>query len=185
MTGQLDRPDRQFHGIARANAVTLQIVSAAPPVPSGPDWLLITSEPLPVTAALAWAVLPSCGGVVMFCGTVRDHSEGRSGVVSLEYESYEEHAQGRLGDVVAAARARWPVLGRVAMLHRVGKLGLGEVSVVVVVSAPHRPEAFEAARYCIDTLKRTVPIWKREEWDGGSDWATCSHELREASDAGR
>jgi molybdopterin synthase catalytic subunit len=158
-------------------------VLVAPVAPIGPDWCVVTSEPLPVADALAWAVVPSCGAVVTFCGTARDHSEGREGVVSLEYECYEEHATPRLAAVAATARTRWPVLGRVALLHRTGTLGIGEVSVVVVVSAPHRTEAFDAARYCIDTLKLTVPIWKRERWRDGSDWATCSHELREASDA--
>ena len=154
-------------------------------VPTGPDWCLVTSEPLPVAEALAWAVLPGCGGVVTFCGTVRDSSDGRDGVVSLEYECYEEHAVARLADVAASARDRWPMLGHVALLHRVGKLAVSDVSVVVVASAPHRAEAFEAARHCIDTLKLTVPIWKREQWSGGSDWATCSHDLREATDAHR
>lgn len=158
---------------------------AASEIPTGPDWCRITSEPLPVAEALAWVVLPGCGGVVTFCGTVRDHSEGRDGVVGLEYESYEGHAEARLDAVAAGAREQWPMLGRVALLHRIGHLGVGETSVVVAVSAPHRPEAFAAARYCIDTLKATVPIWKREEWDGGADWATCAHELPEASDAFR
>lgn len=156
-----------------------------PAIPAGVDWALVTQEPLPAAEALSWAVLPGCGAVVMFCGTVRDHSEGRAGVVSLEYECYEEHATARLAAVALAARERWPMLGRTALLHRVGTLGLGDVSVVVVVSAPHRAEAFEAARYCIDTLKLAVPIWKREQWEGGSDWAACSHALHEASDATR
>jgi molybdopterin synthase catalytic subunit len=77
-----------------------------------------------------------------------------------------------LAAIAADARRRWPGLGRVALLHRVGRLELGEVSVAVVVSAPHRGEAFEAARFAIDTLKETVPIWKRESWSGGSDWGT-------------
>jgi molybdopterin synthase catalytic subunit len=122
---------------------------------------------------------------VTFCGTVRDHSDGRDGVVSLEYECYEEHAEARLAAVAAGARETWPELGRIALLHRTGLLGLEEVSVVVTVSAPHREEAFAAARYCIDTLKRTVPIWKREQWAGGSDWASCANELSGVSDAHR
>lgn len=130
--------------------------------------------------ALAWAVTPGCGGVVTFTGTVRDHADGRSGVTSLEYEAYEEAAVARLGEVAADARRRWPVIGRVAMLHRVGRLELCDAAVVVVVSAPHREEAFEAARWCIDTLKATVPIWKREEWSGGTDWGTRATPIRGA-----
>ncbi len=142
----------------------------------------MTDGALPVADALEWAVLPSCGAVVTFCGTVRDHSEGRDGVTSLEYECYPEHATERLAAVAGSARSRWPGTGRVALLHRVGELSLGEVSVVVVVSAPHRAEAFEAARHCIDTLKATVPIWKREHWSGGSDWARCAHDLLGTTD---
>jgi molybdopterin synthase catalytic subunit len=130
---------------------------------------------------MAWAGRPSCGASVLFSGTVRDHAEGRPGVSSLEYEAYEEEVVPRLAAIAAEARARWPVLGRVAMLHRTGSLGVGETSVVVVVSAPHRPEAFSAARYCIDTLKATVPIWKRETWESGSDWSTCAHPVDEAA----
>jgi molybdopterin synthase catalytic subunit len=170
--------DRE-HGSA-AGDTTLGAVHS---VPVAPDWVLVTSDQLPVAEALAWAVLPSCGAVVTFCGTVRDHSDGREGITQLEYECYEEHAAGRLAAVAAAAREQWPALGRVALLHRFGALKLGEVSVVVAVSSPHRPEAFSAARFCIDTLKETVPIWKRETWPGGSDWALCSHELLEVSDA--
>jgi molybdopterin synthase catalytic subunit len=150
--------------------------------PDGPDWVDVTDAALPVAEAGAWAVLPECGAVVSFCGTVRDHAAGRSGVERLEYECYEEHATRRLREVAGDARARWPSLGRIVLLHRVGSLGLGEASVVVVVSAPHREEAFAAARHCIDTLKETVPIWKRETWSGGRDWAIGAHEITEVSD---
>ena len=149
-------------------------------VPSpGDDWVGLSAAPLPVEVALAWAGQPGCGAVVLFSGTVRDHAEGRPGVTELEYEAYEDEVGPRLAAIAADARRRWPVLGRVALLHRVGCLSVGETSVVVVVSAPHRPEAFDAARFCIDTLKSTVPIWKRETWEGGSDWATCSHPVSE------
>ena len=143
----------------------------------GDDWLALTAEPLPVAAAHDWAVRPDCGAVVVFSGTVRDHAEGRPGVSRLEYEAYESQVVPKLADIAAALRVRWPMCGRVALLHRVGPLAVGDVSVVVAVSAPHRPEAFEAARYGIDTLKATVPIWKRETWDGGVDWGTCAHDV--------
>ena len=141
------------------------------------DWISLTHDPLPAAEALAWATRPDCGAVVTFCGTVRDHSEGRAGVEHLEYEAYEQQVEPRLARVAGAARERWPELGRLALLHRIGRLGIGEVSVVVVASAPHRGEAFEAARYCIDALKETVPIWKRETWAEGSGWGLCAYDL--------
>jgi molybdopterin synthase catalytic subunit len=142
------------------------------------DWVALTHEELPVDAAMAWATTPSAGALVTFCGVVRDHAEGRAGVVGLSYEAYEEVAEARLAEVGAEARRRRPAVERLALLHRVGDLTLGEPSVVVVASAPHRDDAFEAARFAIDTLKETVPIWKREHWAEGSDWATGSHPVR-------
>ena len=115
-------------------------------------------------------MLPSCGAVVTFEGTVRDHAPGRDGVSSLEYEAYAEHVEPRLAAVAAEAGARWPGVGRVAILHRVGLLRVTEPAVIVVVSAAHRDDAFEAARFCIDTVKATAPIWKKETWSGGADW---------------
>ncbi|MBV8296138.1 MAG: molybdenum cofactor biosynthesis protein MoaE [Acidimicrobiia bacterium] len=143
------------------------------------DWVGLTAEPLPVGRAVAWAERADCGAVVLFTGTVRDHAPGRLGVTALEYEAYEEEVCPRLAAIVAEARRRWPALGRVAALHRVGAVDVGETSVLVTVSAPHRAEAFDAARFCIDTLKATVPIWKRETWAGGSDWALCSHPVED------
>ena len=145
--------------------------------PKSGDWVGVGTAPLPVEAAWRWAILPGCGGIVTFCGTVRDHSEGRPGVTSLEYEAYVEQVAPRLTRVAAAARERWGEIGRLVLLHRVGRLEVGEVSVVVVASTPHRAEAFAAAQFCIDTLKHTVPIWKRETWSGGTDWTLCSHEI--------
>jgi molybdopterin synthase catalytic subunit len=143
------------------------------------DWIGLSDEPLPVEAALAWVVRPDCGAQVLFSGTVRDHAEGRPGVSELEYEAYVKQVEPRLARIADAARARWPVLGRVALLHRVGVLHLGDCSVIVVVSSPHRQEAFAAAQWCIDTLKSSVPIWKRETWDGGVDWGTAAHDVAE------
>lgn len=145
---------------------------AVRPPPDADDWVGLTQERLPVEAALAWAVLPGCGAVVTFAGTVRDHAEGRSGVTGLCYEAYPEHAEPRLAAIAASARRRWPQLGRLALLHRLGTLGIGETSVVVVASAPHRAEAFAVASHCIDAVKATVPVWKREAWSGGTDWGT-------------
>ncbi|PZS19666.1 MAG: molybdopterin synthase [Acidimicrobiales bacterium] len=147
--------------------------------PAGDDWVGLTTAPLPVAKVLDWAVRPYCGAVVAFSGTVRDHAEGRPGVVELEYEAYAEQVGPRLGAIVGTARDRWPDLGRLAILHRVGELAVGETSVVVVASTPHRAEAFAAARFCIDTVKTTLPIWKRESWEGGSDWSLGAHQVDE------
>ncbi|MBV9662653.1 MAG: molybdenum cofactor biosynthesis protein MoaE [Actinobacteria bacterium] len=141
---------------------------------SGDDWLALTDAALPVEEALQWAVRPDCGAVVLFSGTVRDHAEGRTGVTSLDYEAYAEQAEPRFREIAAEARVRWPTVGRLALLHRVGAVALTESSVVVVASAPHRDEAFEAARFCIDTLKATAPIWKKEHHSEGADWGTGS-----------
>jgi molybdopterin synthase catalytic subunit len=142
--------------------------------PAGDDWVGLSGGPLPVHEALDWAVRPGCGAVVLFSGTVRDHADGRPGVTALEYEAYDSEVVPRLAAIVAEARRRWPVAGRLALLHRSGRLAVTETSVVVVASAPHRAEAFAAASWCIDTLKATVPIWKRETWDGGEDWSACA-----------
>jgi molybdopterin synthase catalytic subunit len=107
----------------------------------------------------------SAGGVALFLGTVRDHSEAGK-VEALEYESYVELAEKRLLEIEEEALRRWPVK-KIKILHRVGKLRLGDVSVAVAVSTPHRAEAFEACRYAIDRIKRDVPIWKRERLAGG------------------
>jgi molybdopterin synthase catalytic subunit len=151
-------------------------------------WVGLSDRPLPLGDAAAWAVRPDCGALVLFSGTARDTTPGRPGldtvgaeqigpdtfrVHRLDYEAYEEHVVPALRSVAEQARQRWPVIGRVALLHRVGTLDIGEAAVVVAVSAPHRPEAFEAARFCIDTLKQTVPIWKRESFAGGELWGAA------------
>jgi molybdopterin synthase catalytic subunit len=140
------------------------------PPRSGETWVGLSDESLPLGAAADWAVRPGCGAVVLFNGTARDHSPGREGVHRLEYEAYEEQVAPRLEAVATEARARWASIGRIAMLHRTGLVPIGESAVVVAVSAPHRDDAFAAARFCIDALKASVPIWKRESWDGGESW---------------
>jgi molybdopterin synthase catalytic subunit len=148
----------------------------APPLAA--QWLGLSPQPLPTAAALDWATLPECGAVVVFTGTVRDHADGRPGVSRLEYEAYEEQVGPKLRELADDLRRRWPMLGRIALLHRVGAVALTEAAVVVAVSAPHRPEAFDAARYAIDTLKETVPIWKREFWAKESDWGLGGRSAR-------
>lgn len=154
---------------------------SSPGTPSGRDWIELTTAPLPIAPAGAWAVTPRAGATVTFTGVVRDHADGREGVRAMTYEAYEEPARRRLVDIAAEARRRWPDLERLALLHRLGPLELSEASVVVVVSAPHRAEAFEAARWCIDTLKAAVPIWKQEHWEGGDDWALGAQQISPVS----
>lgn len=149
--------------------------------PGGDDWVALSEHPLPLTEAATWVVRPDCGASVVFTGTVRDHAAGRPGVSALEYEAYREQAEPRLAAIAGEARRRWPELGRVALLHRVGRLEVEVASVVVAVSAPHRGDAFDAARFCIDTLKATVPIWKKETWQGGEAWSSCTADLPGAS----
>ncbi len=142
--------------------------------PARLDWVVVTPNPIPMSEAAAWVTTPASGAVVTFAGVVRDHSEGRPGVTAMTYEAYEEVAQDKLADVVREARERYEGIERLAVWHRTGRLELSEVSVVVAVSAAHRDEAFTAARFVIDTLKETVPIWKREHWEAGEDWAEAT-----------
>jgi molybdopterin synthase catalytic subunit len=112
---------------------------------------------------------PHCGAVVLFLGTVRDLT-GEQVTVFLDYEAYAPMAEKKLAEIEVEVRRRWPV-GDVAMVHRLGRLAVGEVSVAVAVSCPHRAEAFDAARYAVDTLKELVPIWKKENApDGAGQW---------------
>jgi molybdopterin synthase catalytic subunit len=148
------------------------------------DWLGLTEDPLPVGAAADWAVLPRCGALVLFSGTARDHAPGREGVEQLEYEAYEEHVVPRLAEIAAKMRETWPTLGRTVLLHRIGLVPVGESSVVVIASSPHRPEAFAAARYGIDTLKASVPIWKRERWKHGESWGLEAQHIADVGEGG-
>jgi len=109
------------------------------------------------------------GAVCTFLGTVREMTGDRR-TASLDYEAYPDMAQKKMAELEAEARRRWPVINA-ALVHRVGHLELGEISVVVAVSCPHRDQAFEACRWLIDTLKEVVPIWKKELWaDGSEEW---------------
>ncbi|MFA9563799.1 MAG: molybdenum cofactor biosynthesis protein MoaE [Acidimicrobiales bacterium] len=149
------------------------------PPTSQPDWLGVSDSPLPAADAAAWVVLPRCGAVVSFTGTARDHSTGRDDVDLLEYEAYEDQVVPRLAQLAGLARETWTDLGRIVLLHRTGRLGVGDAAVVVTVSAPHRDHAFEAARYLIDELKRSVPIWKRERWSEGESWGLEAQHIEE------
>ena len=112
---------------------------------------------------------PDAGAVVLFFGTVRDNTDGRA-VNYLEYEAYPPMAEKKMAEIADEISDKWGI-ERVAMIHRVGKLEIGEVSVAVAVASPHRKDGFEACRYAMDRLKQIVPIWKREVWaDGAAEW---------------
>jgi molybdopterin synthase catalytic subunit len=147
-------------------------------VPDARDQLALGVEPIVLEPLIAWATTPESGAVVAFLGVVRDHADGRDDVVALTYEAYEEPALRRLAEIVADVRDEWPTLDRVAVVHRLGTLTLSETAVAVVVSSAHRAEAFAAAHACIDRIKERVPIWKKEHWSGGSDWALGEQPIR-------
>lgn len=128
----------------------------------------ITREPLDRNALIAAVSDPRVGGIVVFEGVVRNHARGKE-VRYLEYDVYPEMAIEQIRAIVTEAERRWGV-ERVAVAHRVGRLEIGEASVIVVVATPHRAEAFDACRYIIDTLKTTVPIWKKEVATNGEEW---------------
>jgi molybdopterin synthase catalytic subunit len=140
------------------------------------DGLLVrlTTDPLDPSEALGWAADPGAGGVVLFAGSVRDHSAAGGSVTGLEYEAWDEMAKARLAAIGEELFERWP-LCKAALLHRTGRLEVGELSVLVCCSAPHRAEAFEAARHGIERLKEDVPIWKKESMaTGEAHWVRGS-----------
>jgi molybdopterin synthase catalytic subunit len=141
-------------------------VAVLPPV-SGGDFRL-QSEPLDLAAVVAQVSRPDAGAIATFIGTTREHSRGRV-VVGLEYDAYPEMAESEMARIADAIRSRHDVLD-VAMAHRVGPVPIGEASVVIAVSAAHRAAALEACREAIDTLKQTVPVWKKELFEGGEEW---------------
>ncbi|HVB70900.1 MAG TPA: molybdenum cofactor biosynthesis protein MoaE [Acidimicrobiales bacterium] len=136
------------------------------------DWIHISTSEISAEELTTWATRAESGAVVTFCGTVRDRDDDRDDVIALEYETDPTLAEARIRAIVATARARWPELAAVAVHHRVGRVDLLHAAVVVAVSSPHRREAFEAAEFCIDTLKESVPIYKRDVWSTGSDWSS-------------
>ncbi len=128
----------------------------------------IQREPIDGQALIEEVLTAGDGAVTLFLGTVRDHNQGRA-VLRLEYSAYEEMALSELGRVRDQALERFEINAAVAV-HRLGVLEIGEASVAVAVAAPHRAAAFDACRFVIDTLKRTVPIWKKESFEGGEVW---------------
>jgi molybdopterin synthase catalytic subunit len=128
----------------------------------------VTSEPLDANALIALVGAQGDGAVVTFAGLVRDHNQGRR-VRFLEYDAYEPLAVRALHRIVSEAAEMWPS-ARVAAHHRIGRLEIGEASIVIATASPHRGEAFAACRYTIERVKQIVPIWKREHFDGGEVW---------------
>src|SRR5215510_9318765 len=129
----------------------------------------LTNHPLNPVAILAQVASHDAGAVVLFLGTTREFTHGRR-TTSLDYECYAEMAEKKLAELEAEARSRWPLTG-CSIVHRLGHLELGEASIAIAVSSPHRAAAFAAGQWLIDTIKEVVPIWKQENWaDGTSEW---------------
>jgi molybdopterin synthase catalytic subunit len=128
----------------------------------------LTHEPLDRNALITAVSHPSVGGIAIFEGVVRDNARGKD-VRYLEYDVYPEMAEQQIRIIIEEAAQRWGI-EHVAVAHRFGRLEIGEASVIIVVATPHRSEAFEACRYIIDTLKTTVPIWKKEVAANGESW---------------
>ena len=141
-------------------------VALIPPVSGGA--VRVTEEPLSLEAAVAEVADERAGGIATFTGTVRRQSRGRE-VVHLEYEAYAEMAEDVMGQLAADLLGRYDLCA-LAIHHRVGRLEIGEASVVIAVSAPHRQAALAACKEAIDTLKETVPLWKKEVYEGGEEW---------------
>ncbi|MCH7513132.1 MAG: molybdenum cofactor biosynthesis protein MoaE [Bacteroidetes bacterium] len=133
--------------------------------------ILVTENPLEVEKAYAHAQAGNTGAVNIFVGTVRNKTDTRN-VVNLEYEAYEGMAIKEMRKIAEEAASKWPV-EKIIIHHRVGKLRVGEATVVIAVSTPHRHDSFEACRYIIDTLKKSVPIWKKEVFENGEEWVSA------------
>lgn len=134
--------------------------------------ILLTSNILDLNSCMSYVSVPHCGGINLFVGTVRDATKGKR-VLRLEFEAYEPMALSEMQKLAAQAFAQWPV-ERIALHHRTGTLQVGEVPVIIAVAAAHRDAAFAACRFLIDTLKQTVPIWKKEIFEDGEVWVSAT-----------
>jgi len=131
--------------------------------------ILLTHEPIDFTAVTEAVRSPQAGAVLLFLGTVREFTDGRQ-TVALDYDAYASMAVQKMEELIQQAREQWPITSA-AIVHRLGRLELGDISVAVAVSTPHRHQAFDAGRFLIDQLKIVVPIWKKENWsDGSTEW---------------
>lgn len=161
-------------------------VALLPPVAGGAGARItsgVRTEAISIDEVMALVADPKAGGTVVFVGTVRDHSDGWEGVEQLDYSVYRDMAEPLLARIAQEAAERWP-LNSVCILHRVGTLPVGEQTVVVAASAPHRGEAFEAARYGIDEVKRRVPVWKLEIGPNGERWIGIDSPAEGGADPG-
>jgi len=131
----------------------------------------ISDQPLNIQSCIDWVVTPQSGGIDVFIGTVRNATKGKT-VLRLEFEAYEPMAIREMQRIADEAFSKWPVQ-KLLIHHRTGVLEVGEVPVVIAVSCAHRDAAFEACRYVIDTLKQTVPIWKKEIFEDGEVWVAA------------
>jgi molybdopterin synthase catalytic subunit len=143
-------------------------VALIPPVSGGSGVFRVTDEPLDLDEVIRAVTVEEHGGVVTFTGVVRSQSHGKK-IVRLEYEAYRPMAERKLAEIGQAIAAEMPGV-RIAIVHRVGKLVVGEAAVVIATSAPHRGTAFDACRAAIDRLKQSVPIWKKEVAEDGEEW---------------
>ena len=141
-------------------------VAVIPPVSGGS--FRVVGGPLDLTALVAEVSDPGCGAIATFVGTTRDANRGRA-VTHLEYDAYPEMAEAEMARIATAVGDRHAITS-IAMAHRTGHVPIGEASVMIAVSAPHRAAALEACREAIDTLKQTVPVWKKEVFEGGEEW---------------
>ena len=130
--------------------------------------IIVTEKPLDPTAFTQAVKSPSSGAVITFLGTTREETAGKK-VLYLEYEAYDPMAEEKLQEICDEIRQKWNI-NEIAIGHRVGKLEIGEISLVVALSSPHRNEAFESCIYLVDRLKETVPIWKKEVFEDGEIW---------------
>ena len=137
------------------------------------QYFLVTENPLNASRLAELVRRDESGAVALFSGVARNESDGRR-VLALEYDAYPEMAARKLREVAEEVRARWPITG-IAIHHRIGRLAIGEASLLVAVSAAHRRESFEACQYAVDRVKQTVPIWKKEIWEDGEGAWVAGH----------
>lgn len=148
----------------------MEVLNRIPKVNSNIN-IHISSAPLDTQSCIDWAMTPESGGIDVFIGTVRDVTRGKQ-VFRLEFEAYVPMALSEMKKIAETVLARWPV-NKILIHHRTGPLTIGEIPVIIAVSAAHRDAAFEACRYAIDTLKQTVPIWKKEVFEDGEVWVAA------------
>jgi molybdopterin converting factor subunit 1 len=158
-------------------------VAFMPPVSggAGDDFFRLTRDPIATHDLVRQLAAPEDGAVVVFEGVVRNHSRGRK-TLHLEYEAYEPMALAKMEEIGGEIRAKFAI-GHVGMIHRLGRLEIGQTSVVIIVTAAHRAAAFEASRYAIDRLKQIVPIWKKEYFEDGAVWAEGEGQTRVLAEA--